>query len=170
MLGIAKQRLERAQSEDLVHELAKQHVALAQAERRALFGEQLADERADLALGARPVGLRQRLEVQPVQELLVNVALSSTYCARGATDARRAGRARRGDWAVLKLLGSSWDHHIDAMRSRFSRPFFAAGAAGASVADGSTTRRVKCLNCSAISESPLSASGTPELSAVDTVL
>ncbi len=41
---------------------------------------------------------------------------------------------------------------------------------GAGSALGSRMRRVNESNCDAISELPVSASGTPELSAVDTVL
>ena len=57
MRRIAEQRLQRPEAEHLVNQLAEEHVALAQAERRVLFGQQLADERPDLALGARPVGI-----------------------------------------------------------------------------------------------------------------
>ena len=85
MRRVAQQRLERPEAEHLVDQLAEQHVALAQAERRALLGEQLADERPDLALGARPIGLRQRLEVQAVEQLLVNVRLElDVLRARGS--------------------------------------------------------------------------------------
>ena len=93
---VAQERLERAEAEDLVHQLAEQHVALAEAEGHPLFGQQLADERADLALGAGPVRLRQRLEVQPVQEFLVNGGLQLDVLRARSHGARaRAGRAFR---------------------------------------------------------------------------
>ncbi len=72
MLGSRSSGSSGPEPEDLVHQLPEQHVALAQAERRAFLGEKLTHQGANLALGARPVCLRQRLEVQPVQEFLVN--------------------------------------------------------------------------------------------------
>ena len=59
----------------------------------ALFGQQLADERPDLAFGARPVGLRQRLEVQPVEQLPVNVGLQLDVLAARGGGCGRAGAA-----------------------------------------------------------------------------
>ena len=40
------------------------------AERRALLRDQLEEQRPDLILRARAVGCRERLEVQPVQQLV----------------------------------------------------------------------------------------------------
>src|SRR5207247_3679045 len=67
--------LERPEAEHVVEELAEQRLALAEAERRALLGQQLAEERANLALGARAIGERERLEVQTVEQLFVNARL-----------------------------------------------------------------------------------------------
>jgi hypothetical protein len=41
----------------------------------SLLREQLAEQRPDLALGARAVRLRQRLEVEAIEQLLVDGAL-----------------------------------------------------------------------------------------------
>ena len=72
---VAQQRLERPEAEHLVDDVAKDRLALRHAERRAFLGDQLEEQRPDLALRARAVGGRERLEVQPVQQLLVNRGL-----------------------------------------------------------------------------------------------
>ena len=72
---VAQERLERPEAEHVVDELGEERLALAEAERRVLFGEQLGQQRADLALGARAIDVRERLEVQPVEQLAVDIAL-----------------------------------------------------------------------------------------------
>ena len=69
---IAHQRLQRTESEHVVQDFDEQRLALAQTERRALFAEQLVEQRPDFALRARTVGLRERLEVQPVEQLAMD--------------------------------------------------------------------------------------------------
>jgi len=48
---VAQQRFERAEAEDVVDQLGEQRLALAQAERGVLLGQQLREQRANLALG-----------------------------------------------------------------------------------------------------------------------
>src|SRR3954469_12960958 len=69
---IAQQRLERTEPEDFVHQLAEQDVPLAEADRGAFFREQLAHQRADLALRTRAIGVRERLEIQTVEQLAMD--------------------------------------------------------------------------------------------------
>ncbi len=94
---VAQERLEWPEAEDLVHQLAEQHVAFAEAERHPLFGQQLADERTNLAFSAGPIGLGQGLEVQPVQQLLVNngFQLDVLRAWRDGPNARQAGGPAR---------------------------------------------------------------------------
>src|SRR5213078_4633083 len=66
-------------------------LALAHAERRALFGDQLEQQRADLGFGAGAVGRGERLEIEPVEQLAVNVAFELEIAG-----ARR--RRRRPRW------------------------------------------------------------------------
>ena len=61
-------------------------------------------------------------------------------------------------------------YQMEASRSRPSVLSLEALAGATSSAEGSMTRRVKRSNCSAMPLLPVSATGTPELSAVDTVL
>ena len=49
--------------------------ALGHAERHRLFGDQIEEERANLGFGPRALGRGQRFEVQPVEQLPVNVRL-----------------------------------------------------------------------------------------------
>ena len=72
---VAQQRLQRPQPEHVVEQLDEQPLALAEAERRAFFGEQLTEHGPYLALGARTIRLRQRLEVQAVEQLAMDVGL-----------------------------------------------------------------------------------------------
>ena len=69
---IAEQRLERPEAEHIVEQLGKERFALRQADWRAFFGENLAKEHPDLALGARSIRLGQRFEIQAGQQLLVH--------------------------------------------------------------------------------------------------
>ena len=69
---IAEQRLERPEAEDVVEHLGEERLALGQAERRRLFREQQSEQRSDLAFGAGAIGVGQRFEIQPIQQLLVN--------------------------------------------------------------------------------------------------
>src|SRR5438874_2049585 len=69
---IAQQRLERAEAEHVVNQLAEQRVAFGHADWHAAFVQQIGDERPDLVFGARAIGLRQRFEIQPVEELPVD--------------------------------------------------------------------------------------------------
>ena len=69
------------------------------------LGEQLAEQRADLALGARAIGLRQRLEVQAVEQLAVHarLQLEVLLARRLGTQAGRRER-RRGRDTVHRWL------------------------------------------------------------------
>ena len=58
---VAQQRLERPEAEDLVEDVAEDLLALGHRERLVLLGEQLEEQRADVALGARPVHARRAL-------------------------------------------------------------------------------------------------------------
>ena len=99
IVGIAEQRLERAEPEHLVDQLAEQDVTFSKTDRRRFFGEQLAHQRADLALRTPAVGLRQRFEVQPVQKLLVDAGLQlgilRPLLRIGGAHARRRRRCAR---------------------------------------------------------------------------
>ena len=88
---VAQQRLERAEAEDFVDDVAENRVALAHAERHALFGDQVEEQRADIGFGARPLGRCQRLEVQPVEQLPVDVGLELDVLRPRRFDARRRG-------------------------------------------------------------------------------
>ena len=92
MRRVAQQRLERPEAEDLVDDVAEDDLALGHAERHALFGDQLEEQRADFRLGARRVGRRQRLEVQPVEQLPVDVGLQLEVLRPRRFGARAAGR------------------------------------------------------------------------------
>src|SRR5215831_4695602 len=72
---IPKERLERSEAEHVVHQLAEERFAFAQADRDAFFIEEVVDQRADLAFHARAVGLRERLEIQPIEQLAMDVGL-----------------------------------------------------------------------------------------------
>ena len=61
------------------------------AERRRFAGQQLAEQRPDLALRARAIGLRERLEIQPVEELAVDVRLELDVLTPRLLAARTAG-------------------------------------------------------------------------------
>src|SRR6185436_2635227 len=82
--------------------------------------------------------------------------------------AGRQGWPRSGSerWCDDRIHGG---YQMDARRWRPGTLGFAPVAAAGCVA-GSRICRVKASNCAAISELPVNASGTPELSAVDTVL
>ena len=102
-------------------------------------------------------------------------AFSSTYCgARGglrrAAGDRRRGRRRTGwrGWRCDQMLMAGYQ--MDAMRSRPSRLLLRRGWRRRARRSDRARCRVNWSNCVAMSELPASASGTPELSAVDTVL
>src|SRR3954471_12851353 len=97
-------------------------------------------------------------------------AFSSAYwrdtAAGRAGPGRGLGDAAGGFGATVAMVV----YQSDAMRSS---PILAARFAGAGASEpaaGLMMWRVKASNCDAISVLPASASGTPELSAVDTVL
>ncbi len=92
---IAKNRFERPEAEHLVDELAVKDIPLSHADRHALFAEQLADERLDLAFGAGAVGVGERFEVEAVQQLLVNVGLELNVAGPRRLD---SGARRTGQW------------------------------------------------------------------------
>ena len=165
---IAQQRLERPEPEDFVDQLAEQDVALAQAERRSFFGEQLADQRADLAFGARAIGVRQRLEIQPVEQLAVDVRLQLDVLRADAPAAPRRRRRTR----VGRRCGQAHGRLPEGgdFRGRAGACGRAALCCARRHAFGSSSRRVNWSNWVAMSELPAIASGTPELSAAETVL
>ena len=173
---VAQQRLERPEAEHLVD--AARRTASSRSPRLSGVPSSASSsptQRPDLALGARAVGLRQRLEVQPVEQLPVDVRLQLDVLRRaapaGASPAGRAPAGRTAAWRqrCCDVLMGGYQMRRDAARGP-SRPFFAARPRRRLAAAGSIMRRVKWSNCAAISELPASASGTPELSAVDTVL
>ena len=88
---IAKERLQRPEAEDLVDHVAQDDFALAHAERHVLFGDQIEEQRADLRLGAWALGGRERLEVQAVEQLPVNVRLQLEILRPRRFDARTRG-------------------------------------------------------------------------------
>ena len=69
---VAEQRLERPETEHVVQDLAEQRFTLGDVERRRFLRQQLAEQRADLRLGAGALGDRERFEVEPVEQLAVN--------------------------------------------------------------------------------------------------
>ena len=106
---VAEQRLERPEAEDVIEDFGEQGFALAQVDRRRLLGEQLAEERANLTLGARAIRLRQRFEVQPVEQLAVHVRAQLEVLrtralgprCRGNDRFRSHGRCGSGSWTSL---------------------------------------------------------------------
>ena len=88
---VAQQRLERTEAEDLVDDVAEDDLALGHAERRAFLGDEIEQQRADLRFGARPLGGRQRLEVQAVEQLAMDVRLQLEVLRPRRLE--RAGRA-----------------------------------------------------------------------------
>ena len=70
---IAKQRLERTEAEHLVDHVTEDDLALGHAERRPFLGNEIEQQRANLRFRARAFGGGQRLEVQAVQQLAMNV-------------------------------------------------------------------------------------------------
>ena len=139
----------------------------------ALFGQQLAEQRADLAFGARAIGLRQRLEVQAVQQLAVDVGLQLEVLLprrrrRGADGRGGAGRDRRRSGGCARVLMGIYQ--MDAMRRGRAgcvwrlRPLAPRRPRVENLPREADRTAPRCRSCR------LSASGTPELSAVDTVL
>ena len=107
---IAQQRLERAEAEHVVEHLGEERLALAEVERRRLFREQLAEQRANLAFGAAAIGLRQRLEVQPVEQLAVDVRPQlEVLLARRRPAASRPSPADVGLW-TRSLAAARGEH------------------------------------------------------------
>ena len=141
---VAQQRLERPEPEDFVEHLAEERLALARLSGVAFFGEQLEEQRADFALRARAIGLRQRLEVQAVEQLLVNVGLQLEVLLRAAPAARSGrGRRRRRSWTGTEGAGNGIHmvYQSEAMRSMPSIPRF-GGATGGTSPVGPRMRRV----------------------------
>ena len=95
---VAEQRLERSKPEHFVDDVGEEGFAIAHAERSALFGNQLEQQRADLAFGAGPIGGRQRLEIQPVEQLPVNVALELQIA--GPRGGGGSGRCDAHRWSL----------------------------------------------------------------------
>ncbi len=161
---VAQQRLERPEAEDLVDDVAEDHLALGHAERHALFGDQVEQQRADLRLGARPLGRRERLEVQAVEQLAVDVGLQLEVLRprrfRRAVAAGAAGGD--GGFSERLMLGV---FRLEKAEER--APLLRLGLRLVGMTPRSC--RVKLSNCAAISELFVSVSGTPEFSAVDTV-
>ena len=77
MDGSLQQHLERPEPEELVQDVADQGLAFEQAERRAiaLALEHAADQSADFRLGVFALHAREPIQVQPVQQLLVDLPL-----------------------------------------------------------------------------------------------
>src|SRR5204863_2810917 len=94
---VAEQRLQRAEPEHIVDELDEQRLALAEAERRVLLGQQLGEQRADLAFGAGAVRLRERLEIEAVEQLAVHARLQIEVLLPWRLGTCGDWRRRRGD-------------------------------------------------------------------------
>src|SRR5262249_11738070 len=90
--AVAQERFERAEAEDFIDDFAVQQLALAEAERRRLLGKQLSEERPNLALGARPFGVRESLEIQTVQQLAVDISLELHVLSARSLRTRCDGR------------------------------------------------------------------------------
>ena len=77
MFWIAEQRFERAQAEELVEDVDDERLALGQRERRRLVAalDDLEDDAANLRLRLLLSHLRQPLEVQPVEQIVVDPGL-----------------------------------------------------------------------------------------------
>ena len=69
-----------------------------------LLGDQFEQQRADFRFGARAIGRRERLEIQPVEQLAVDVGLQLEILRRGAS-AAAAGGPWRPVWGDLWLDG-----------------------------------------------------------------
>ncbi len=93
---IAQQRLERTQAEHLVDDITEDGIAFAHAERHVLFGDEVEEQRADVGFGARPLGRRQRFEVQAVEQLAVDVRLELDVLRPRRLDARPSGSVALG--------------------------------------------------------------------------
>src|SRR5438105_13292187 len=152
---VAQQRLQWSEPEHIVEHLRKEHVALGKAQRRRLFGQQLQQQRANLRFSAGAIGLRERLEVETVQQLAMHLGAQ--------VEILRA----KGLWTCGNS-GIHNGHQSEASRSKPSIVGRRAGAASVSVAPGRKVR-VNRSNCVAMSLLPASVSGTPELSAIATV-
>ena len=76
-VAILEQHLERAEAEELIEHVADQVLALEQAERRRvrLRLDHRVDQAADLGLGVAAADLVQSLQVEPVEQLLVDLGL-----------------------------------------------------------------------------------------------
>ena len=81
---ILQQRFERPEPEQLVQDVADERLALVQAQRHALVLaiEQILDDRPDLRLRIGPRRLRQAIEVQPVEQILVDFAFECLVLRR----------------------------------------------------------------------------------------
>jgi hypothetical protein len=75
-----QQRLERPESKHIVQNLDNERFALAQTERRALLREQFEEQRPDFSLGARAVGLGERLQFNRFSSFRWMPARSCRYC------------------------------------------------------------------------------------------
>ena len=155
---IPQQRLEWSEPEHVVEHFREEHLALREAERRQLLGEQLRQQRADFGLRTRAIRLRQRLEIQAIEQLAMHV--------RAEIEILRAKRLR----AIGDCGGIHGAHHSDARRLKPSIELERRGAplVSGSVADGRNAR-VSRSSCTAMSLLPASVSGTPELIAIATV-
>ena len=111
---VAQQRLERPEAEDLVEDVAEDRSRSLMLSGVPLFGDQLEEQRPDFRLGARAVGRRQRLEVQPVEQLPVDVRLQLEVLRprrldRGARAAApRLALARGLSCSETLLMMDSW--------------------------------------------------------------
>ena len=74
-------------------DVAEDDLALRHAERRAFLGDEVEQQRANLRFGARPIRVGERLEIQAVEELPVNVRLELDVLRPRRLDARGAGRS-----------------------------------------------------------------------------
>ena len=186
---IAQQRLERPEAEHVVESLDEQRFALAEAERRAFFARAARAAACGFRLSARgAVGLGERLEVQAVQQLAMDAGpklqilrgcggrmqnrtrtrpLSPPGARRRASRPRSQG-LRATAIERLRNVHESLPERRDALE--IEQTLAAAGRVPLLAAGVENPPREAVELSSPGPVSPDSASGTPELSAVDTVL
>ena len=116
---VAQEGLERPEAEQLVEDVGDERLALEEAERRrvGLLFEHAHDQPADLGLRVFAVHSRQALEVEPVEQVLVDLALDLLVLRMAHVHGPRGARRRRRH----REIGTSACSLLDQLR-RVSRP------------------------------------------------
>ena len=99
-LGVLEQQLQRSETKELVEHVRRQRFALEQAQRNrlALAVEDRADDASNLGLGVQSGDLRQPIEIQPVEKLLMDAPLQLLKRApSGFLESVGRGVARPGE-------------------------------------------------------------------------